>query len=371
MRTKGNISGLVAAAFRPWRNAVHAAFSLNLFVFLLLSPLSYAQDIHFSQFYETSILRNPALTGVFSDDYKIGVAYRNQWSSISNPYQTGLLSMEGRTPIKSGNGNDYASFGLLAYYDKAGSIDYQTMSVYPAINYNKSLGDKNNSYISVGFTGGYTQNSFNPNKATFNNQYINNAYSPLNPTGENITNSKLYYWDVGAGVNYNASSGKDENTTYMVGVSGYHFSTPVTSFMNDKSIKLPMRWNINASLANKINESYSFQVHLNYAQQGVYSEMIGGALLGWAKAATTNANESGAAAFFIYIGAFYRVNDAVIPTVKIKYKDYSFGLSYDVNVSKLKTASQLRGGLELTVFKTGLLTPPDNRGKTLCPSNFF
>ena len=80
-----------------------------------------AQDIHFSQFYETAILRNPALTGIFSDDYKIGVVYKNQWSSISKPYQTGLASGELRIPVK-GEASDFVSVGLLAFYDKAGTI---------------------------------------------------------------------------------------------------------------------------------------------------------------------------------------------------------------------------------------------------------
>ena len=52
---------------------------------------SWAQaDIHFSQFYENSILRNPALTGVSSDNYKVVAYYRNQWSSVTNPYETML-----------------------------------------------------------------------------------------------------------------------------------------------------------------------------------------------------------------------------------------------------------------------------------------
>ncbi len=63
-------------------------------------------DIHFSQFYETSILRNPALTGVFADDYKFGAYYRNQWNTISNPFQTGLVSAETHAPVSHMN-NDF------------------------------------------------------------------------------------------------------------------------------------------------------------------------------------------------------------------------------------------------------------------------
>jgi len=340
----------------------------KLLILLFVFPLSLkAQDVHFSQFYETAILRNPALTGIFSDDYKAGVVYRSQWRSVSNPYQTGLVDAELHRPVRGGNDN--ISYGILAYYDKAGSIDFQTTSIYPAINYNKSIGDKNNSFISVGFTGGYIQNSLNPNKATFNNQYINNAYSFSNPSGENITTAKLSYWDVGAGINFNSTAGKNGDITYMLGISGYHFSTPATSFQNDKTIKLPVRWNGNAALGYRIDETYTVQFEANYMQQGVYSEVIGGGLVGWNKGIATN--EGTHPLFSIYAGVLYRVQDAFVPIVKLKYKDYSFGLSYDVNVSKFKPASELRGGMEITIFKTGTIGPADNRGKTLCPSNFF
>lgn len=327
----------------------------------------YAQDVHFSQFYETAILRNPSLTGVFSEDYKVAAIYRSQWRSISNPYQTGAINAELRRPV--GGGSDFVSYGLFAYYDRAGSIDFQTMSVYPALNYSKSFGDANNSYLSVGFTGGYIQNSFNPNKATFNNQYLNNSFSLINPTGENLTNVKLSYWDIGGGVNFNSTGGKDASITYMIGIAGYHFSTPATSFMNDKSIKLPMRWNGNAAMSIRMTETYSLQLHANYMQQGVYSELIAGGLVGYSKAMTTN--DGSQPLFSIYAGILYRVNDAFVPVIKLKYRDYSFGMSYDVNVSTLSTASQLRGGMELTIIKTGMLGAGDDRGKTLCPSNFF
>src|SRR3954466_284918 len=76
---------------------------------------TYAQaDIHFSQFYETSILRNPAVTGVFEDDYKLGAYYRSQWNSISNPYITALISAETHFNA-SRTSDDFFSFGMLGY----------------------------------------------------------------------------------------------------------------------------------------------------------------------------------------------------------------------------------------------------------------
>ena len=102
-----------------------------------------AQDIHFSQFYENAIMRNPALTGIFSGDYRAGINYRTQWSNISVPFQTALASCETRVLVNPDAG-DYISFGLAFMYDKAGTINFNSMMVYPAINYNKCLGDEKN-----------------------------------------------------------------------------------------------------------------------------------------------------------------------------------------------------------------------------------
>lgn len=323
-----------------------------------------AQDIHFSQFYETSILRNPSLTGVFSGDYKISALYRNQWSSISRPFQTALGNVETRFPIGGGDVTDFLSVGVLAYYDKAGSIDMKTVSFYPAVNYSKSL-DGEHSYLSAGFTGGFVQRSFDASKATFNNQYQNNMYSPDNPTGEQLPNPKFSYWDLGAGVTYNSTTGaEDKPTSYFIGLAGYHLTLPKNSFYGNTGIKLGMKFNVNAGVSSQLNEHYSFQLHGNYMRQGNYNEIILGGLIGWNR----QSGNSDGVLFVLYGGVFYRVGDALIPTLKLRYKDLSVICSYDANVSSLKAASKLRGGYEIGIIKTGMLNGPDHeKSRTLCP----
>src|SRR5690242_12887659 len=92
----------------------HIAATLFLMQAALFHPgKAGAQDIHFSQFYENALLRNPALTGIFTGDYKAGVNYRSQWGNISYPFQTVLASVEMKMPIKR-DVKDYFSFGLTA-----------------------------------------------------------------------------------------------------------------------------------------------------------------------------------------------------------------------------------------------------------------
>jgi hypothetical protein len=48
-------------------------------------------------------------------------------------------------------------------------------------------------------------------------------------------------------------------------------------------------------------------------------------------------------------GIIARWNDALIPTIKLDYYKFGIGLSYDMNISKLRPASQFRGGLECSI----------------------
>ena len=145
----------------------------KLILFLLPCSIAfnlYAQDAHLSQFYESNIIRNPALTGIYSGDYKFNIQYRNQWSSVSIPFQTMLLSAETKKSI-SKDGGDFVSFGLLSSIDKAGTISLNNTQLYATINYNKLLEETHFTYLSIGFAGGFIQRSFNSSKVILDNQY--------------------------------------------------------------------------------------------------------------------------------------------------------------------------------------------------------
>ncbi len=330
-------------------------------LFLCSPLLSVAQaDIHFSQFYETSILRNPALTGVFASDYKVGVYYRNQWSSITHPYETKLVSGEGRVAL-SEMSDDFFSFGLLGFTDKAGSIDQKITGFYPAVNYNKSMNVDHNTYLSVGFTGGSISYSFDPQKATFNNQFQGGRFNPNLPSMENLPAAKMSFWDLGAGLNYNTSSGVNNNITYMIGVSGYHFTQPKFSYYQVDGITQNMRLNGNAAASFIVTPDITAQIQTNVALQGAYKEIMLGGLVSWNKHIAERKD------FTITGGAFYRHRDAIIPIVKIKYNQMALAASYDVNVSTLKDASKMMGGFELTLFIIGDFTDKGMAKKMVCP----
>jgi hypothetical protein len=78
--------------------------------------------------------------------------------------------------------------------------------------------------------------------------------------------------------------------------------------------------------------------------QGGYSEtMIGGAL-------QFNANPNDIKSTSLYVGTWFRFNDAIIPYAGLEFGDYRLGISYDYNAQLIRTATQNRGGIEVSLI---------------------
>jgi type IX secretion system PorP/SprF family membrane protein len=340
---------------------------LSALLLTLASGTAKAQDVHFSQFWETSVLRNPALVGVFTGDYKISALYRTQWQSIGSPFTTALLHAEVRKPVRvQGNSSDFLSFGLAAYSDVAGSVSLKTSAVYPSVTYNKKLQSDRGSYLSAGFTGGYLVRSYDASKMTFDNQWVGGAYNSSAPTNENLTNPKLQTFDVGAGLAFSSTFGEENENSYFLGLGAYHLTQPQQTFQGrDATLNLSMRWSANGGLAMRLGEMYRLEAQANISRQGAATEVIAGGLLSWQQ----RPDRGQAPTFSVGAGAYYRISDALIPLVRVTYKTLSFTGSYDVTVSTLRAATSLRGAYEISVVHAGLFrNAMDDRGRTECPT---
>ena len=93
MRENSSLQGIkVTASDGCSKPPAHARYK-SVFVlagFIFSSFLSVAQDLHFSQFFNSPLTTNPANTGFIPDaDYRIGANYRSQWVNVLGaPYKT-------------------------------------------------------------------------------------------------------------------------------------------------------------------------------------------------------------------------------------------------------------------------------------------
>jgi type IX secretion system PorP/SprF family membrane protein len=326
---------------------------------LLFTSLSVrAQDIHFSQFYEAPLLRNPALAGIFTGDYRIQTLFRDQWNSFNNAYRTGSLSGEYKWAV--GKGNDFLTTGLEILYDKAGTAALTTTELMPALNYHKSLSNDRPMYLAVGFMGGLVQKTIDLSKVTTNSQYNGTAYDPALPNGETILTPNVHYLDGALGISFNSAFGTDNKNTMYIGASYYHLNRPKNSFYQNPTVELDPKVVFSAGVKSIINDYTWFTIQADHSQQGPAQETIGGVMVSY-KLGDDPENSD----YIFNLGGYIRWGDAIIPVVKLESNRFTIGLSYDANISTLQTASEGRGGFELSLSFTGLLD--HENPKYLCP----
>jgi len=303
------------------------------------------------------------LTGIFSGDYKVGVDYRTQWGSITNPFNTFSASYETRILVNHEIG-DYLSFGVGAFYDKAGATALTTTEIMPTIAYNKAISDVHNSYLSVGFSAGYLNRSVDMSKMTFTSQFVNGSYSSSNPSGETAPFKSLHHYDLAAGVSWNSSLDRDNVCNYYIGASLFHINHPTEIFNGGyTTVKLPMKWQASGGINLVFSEHWSLSGHINYSKQDPYTETIYGGLLTY-----HNVTPGLSSNFAFSFGAFNRSSDALVPIVKMDIDNVSVGVSYDMTNSTLATGSSSPNATEVSLYIRGNYKHNTNpRDGVMCP----
>lgn len=321
-----------------------------------------AQDIHFSQFFEAPLLRNPSLAGIYTGDVRVQGVYRDQWNSVTNGYRTGSLNAEYKMPIRKND--DFITAGIQLLYDRAGSAGLTTTHLLPAINYHKSLSNEKTMYLSLGMMGGLIRKSVDFSKITTDNQYGGGGFDPSLPVGEYFTSPNFMTWDASVGMSFNTSFGRDQMNMLFVGAAYHHLNRPKNSFYRNADIELNPKYVFSAGVKFNVDDFSYITIQADQSIQGPFSETIGGALYSYKLGGFVEENPL----YTVHAGAFLRWQDALIPVLKLERRPVSIAISYDVNISPLKTASQGRGGFELSVAYVGFLNRENSSlDKVLCP----
>src|SRR5258705_7917997 len=107
---------------------------LVFFIQVAGSNILNAQDLHFSQWFNSPLVTNPANTGFIPDaDYRLGANYRNQWSSVmSVPYKT-ISAFADAQVFRDRLENGWLGLGGMILNDKAGSGSLTSTKVYGSL----------------------------------------------------------------------------------------------------------------------------------------------------------------------------------------------------------------------------------------------
>ena len=287
-----------------------------------------AQDIHFSMLDLDPLLFNPAYSGFFDGAGRFGLVYRNQWASVSTPFQTLTATAELNLTRSTRNRNGLGA-GLWLSTDRAGSLDYGASTASAIVSYFQALGDGDH-LISVGLEGGVGQVGFNPDAIA------------LPETDETFSRTQAFYPTLGAGV---AWFGEWTPRLYTkAGFSLRNINEPEVSHLATGDSRLARRWNVYVRSEWRFSSQWSLMPVAGFQHQGAYSELVYGADVRW------YVDEHPRSYLAFSAGVVGRHADAASINLAVLWREWTFAFSYDANLSQLAEASHTLGAFELGVI---------------------
>jgi type IX secretion system PorP/SprF family membrane protein len=309
-----------------------------------------AQDVHFSQFYATPLMQNPAFTGFFDGNYRMTAIARSQWRSVTNePYRTVGGSLDWNIASGARGSKDMFGLGFNVLSDRAGDGRFTTNRFDASAAYSKALDRFNQNFFSTGIQASYTSAYLDYSQLTFDENFQDGQ------TTENLAYNTTKYADVSAGMQFTRIVDKENN--YTVGAATYHLNEPTQTFLGDVTSKVQRKFVLNASSTIGWHGLKWFP-KINYSKQGSNSELNFGL---FTRYAIPKAKDYG-----VYFGLLHRWKDAVILVSRFDADDLSFTFSYDFNYSKLAKVSHGLGGPEVSVQYIGAFKHKPNK-KVFCP----
>ena len=308
---------------------------------MLQSDLA-GQDIHYSQYYLSSINVNPALTGIFNGDERYSASMRDQWRSVPVPWFTFSMAYDRKIYPKKSNKHFFGA-GLFYNYDRQGDSRINLNNLNFSASYNHLLSKRN--IITLGGLIGYSSRGFNPSTLSWDKQWNGVAYDPSLSTGELFNIDRFNFLETSLGINFRHQ--KNERTKFDFGIGGFHLTKPKAVFTRTGEVTstssqvLPMRLVYYGQGSLKLSERMDLRLDALYQTQNSYSEMLFGGYLNF------YLNQKRGKKTNLHLGVGYRTSKALFPKIAIGVNNIFVAFSYDIDMSEFNQHTNGRGGPEI------------------------
>ena len=291
-------------------------------------------DPHFSQYYHYASAVNPAMVGIMPGSVRLSAIYRNQWNSISRPFETPGIQAEVST-------NRNLNFGASVMSQQAGDGGFRYTQSHVSINYTGvRWGIDQQHHLSVGLQAGFIQRSFEPSKLRLGDQWVPGiGYNPSLSSNDIFPVTNTLVPDIGAGIFY-YNDAADKMIRPFAGAAAFHLNQPSDPFVTNNDLPyIPVRYVLQAGIQIQTeNENVRFTPHILYMQQGTALNII----VGGQMRMYVNDNTR------FLTGAYYRWQDAITPFAGLEYDRMMVGVSYDVTTSELARFVKGTGSFEIS-----------------------
>lgn len=350
---------------------------------LTTASVALAQDVHFTQFYASPLLLNPALTGGFPGQLRASAQYRDQWRGVvENPFTTTSASLDFRFPFANSSpmSGDAAAAGISFLNDRVRAFDYSFNKIAASGAYHKLLDKGTNQILSGGLQLAVGQRNVGYSNLTFQDELEIEPASATEPgrigytgsTREQLPQNNIAYFDLGIGVNYSYAP-RGRSALYLGGAV-HHVNQPDISFYSRedpqpgdslrREARLDRRYTAHIAGAVPLASGLSLQPRALLQAQGQSIETVVGSNLRFQFDAFSSTA--------LHVGVWGRGvrhvdgfgMDAVVGLLGLEVYNILIGTSYDVGVSDFSAGARGRGALEISLAYLGNY----NNDTVLCPS---
>lgn len=296
-----------------------------------------AQDIFFSQFYNSPLTLNPSLTGVSGSDGLYNLTYRNNERGLI-PYSTTAFSGD-MSVAGSFFHPDKVAVGLLLASDRFNKGQIVNFNLLASGAYHWQMSQ--NKFISGGIQIGLFQRKFDLNTLSFGEQYnLQTGFDETIASQESFATEQSLNFDMNIGLMY--YSVINLNTSYFVGASIFHLNAPRDRFQSSyaEPARFPMRYVVHGGGQFRLSEIVDLTPRAMLLMQNNNLMVVYGL------AAMYRLEDYAAS---VDAGVWFRHSDnCLIASLGIRFSDYYITLSSDF-VSAVQTVSKTHGAIELSL----------------------
>lgn len=313
------------------------------------------QDIHFTQTSQIPLLINPACAGVFDGWERVNINHRNQWLGSGTQFMTSSVAADMNLGKVGFGNNPHLGLGILVFNDVGGDSRFGSRSASLTMSGILPIAEKHT--LSAAIQGGFGNRNAEFSKLYFSSQWDGTKYDQTVASGEMNTSGGFTYADASAGLYYVYGSRQNkfrrlDKFKIHLGVAGHHLNRPILKYTAVKGDRMFPRFVILSSIQMDIsNSDWSLEANFVQVFQGPHRETLVGFISKYRFSNGSKITGHCQDAYFGF-GSYYRLNDAICPTVQIDWKGYHFGMSYDATVSVMRKA--YHGSLEFSLSYTNL-----------------
>ena len=296
----------------------------------LLIIKAQTQTPFISQNYNNPQFFNPASVG-FGSYNRFSSIYRSQFNNVGRPYKTIGLNLDFGFLKNSGADMNNLGFGIQGVSEQILDGILQTNSITATIADRIFFDDFGINYLAIGVGATYINRTIDYSLLNFGDQFIQGKL--VNSSSLDIINKDQSKNTINIGLLF---SHNNDISFFQIGASAYLLNRAQNQQTYKDTIEVNFRQVLGQlNFEHILPSNKTLMIHDDYQNRYEKQFYYAGAAVG------LPFNESYESTNRMYVGCFYRSQDAVVPYIGLLLNKYKLGITYDIYNNDM-TAANLR-----------------------------